>query len=653
MSNLPHSLKVDSNIKDNYYKNYNSYKMSNLNEVDNYVCVLENSGDEVPDIAIGLQYRAATSKGQRKDICENKYRKKDSQPTIYIKKDDWIQKYDDLQCGVYKTKDDTRDIYHITGDPRKFPSKMLCDKYKNKGDYDIYTKMYRKEDDRGVQDLRLKDEDSQKIKSSKLRIIWVTYFVISFFLLYWTIKYNIKKPYDFFDFLTNTFINKSLIVILIFGIYLYYFCPFDTCYQYRDSSNFQRNFPLVVKKDFCNYLNNNETQLEESVCISYDNSSRYKFFTPVINGLFNVNSLLSQPFKSLYSSMCVPCNLEHKCIDRSPKYSLRIISPKIITEYENNLRRVVNKTNLSFLMSPNDYLNAINQLYATNDSGNLYDTGTLILLKTNNDQDANHNLLFMASVVMLPTNYEYKWILLKRRSGNMTYDGKESNLKIKMCKVSNRILSVDNNYELIGYNYPLTVSNFINFFEKNNFTYKRFAFFPNFKLEDLKKDDFFNKKPSFIKRKLIIIYKYLLQNPVNKFISPNVSVVNGEYVKYQIEGNDKSFIESSDKLIQELNDIDAYYNDDEDDKDYLEYFSYYKDMEKLNYKLRQKYRYEMIKNKLIEYDNNRQNNAIVDSLNNNTLNEYIIRQHDIVAYKFKNKGILYKCNICKQTCFVE
>ena len=653
MSNLPDSIKVDSSIKDDYYKNYNAYKMSSLNEADDYICVLENVGVELPELILGLGYRFATSKSQRKDVCENKFRKPNSEAGIYIRRDDWISKDDDLQCGVFKTEDDSREIYKITSEPRKFPSKKLCDKYKNKGEYDIYTKMYRKENDRDVQDLRLKEENSDKIKRSKIRIIWITYFVISFFLLFWTVKYNIKRPYDFYDFLTSTFINKSLIVILIFGIYLYFFCPFDTCYQYRDTSNFRKNFPLVVKKDFCNYLGDNTSILEESLCIKYDNSSTYKTFTSFFNFLFGVNNFLSSSFRSIHNRMCIPCNLEYSCIDRSPKYSLLIISPNLITEYENELRKTINKNNLSFAMSENDYLNAINEKYQTNSQGKPFDTGSLIIVKTNNDQDTNNNLLFMASVIMNPRGYEYKWILLKRRSGSMRYDGNISNLKIKKCKVSNRILSVDNNYELLGYNFPVDVNSFINFFENNNVSYRRFYFYPNFTLQDLKSDRTYSKKPKFIQRKFIAIYKYLIEYPVNKFICPNVSIINGEYVKYQIEDNNKMFIDSSDKLIEEFNDMNNYYNDDEKDDDYLEYYPYYNDLKKLNYKLREKYRYQMLKEKLIEYENNRQINPILDKLNNNSLEEIIIRQHDIKAYRYENNGILYRCSICKQTCFVE
>lgn len=666
MNNLPHSVKVDRNIEDDYYKNYDAYNMSSMAQVEDYVCVLENVGQVLPELVLGLNYRAATSKQKRKDVCENKYRGKGTESTIYIRKDDLIDDKEDLQCGVFKSKDDSREIYKITGEARKFPSKKLCDKYKNKGEYDIYTKMIRKDHTKTVFDTRTIEEQEDKIKGSKLRIIWATFIIISIFLLYWTINYSTKKPYDFFDFVSKNFINKGLIIILFFGIALYIWCPFDTCYHRKETSILRKNLPLATKRDFCHYLNDNICDLENLVCNNYDNSSTLKKFTTFINGLFNLNRIIERPLKGLYGSMCVSCNLEYECIDRSPKYSLKILSPYVINEIENSLRLEIDKTNLSFSMSKTDYLNAVNKKYKTKSDGKPYDTGNLIILKTNNDQDINNNLIFMSSVVMLPNGYEYKWIVPQKRTSkmidksltnevvDMKYDGKRENLKLKVCTLSNRILSIDNNYELLGYNYPLTVDNFISFFENNGFTYRRFFFYPNFDLKMLKSNPTFNEKAPFMKRKFISIYKYLINHPNKKFICPNVSIVNGEYIKYEITDlNDTSFINSSDKFIEELKDFDDYYNDDEDDKEYLDYHSYYENILKLNYKERMEYRSGAIKDKLLKYTNDRKGNSIISKIDSNSLKEKIIRSHDLVPFKFEKDGILYKCTICKQSCFVK
>ena len=110
--------------------------------------------------------------------------------------------------------------------------------------------MIRREPDRNVIDLRF-EEDKNKIKESKMRIILATIFIISFFLLYWTLFYNVKKPYDFFDFITKNFVYKSLFMIFLFGVVLYIWCPFGTCYNYINTSTIRKNLPLAIKKDFC------------------------------------------------------------------------------------------------------------------------------------------------------------------------------------------------------------------------------------------------------------------------------------------------------------------------------------------------------------------------------------------------------------------
>ena len=210
MSHLPHSLRVDRNIKDDYYKNFDAYNMKGLNQADDYVCVFENNGQLIPDLGLGLNFRMANSKQTRKDVCENKFRGGQSEPGMYIRKSDWIRaKEDYLQCAVFNTKDDKRATYKPNGEPRFFPSKILCDKYKTKGDYDIYTRMIPKDNDRTTFDIRQQKVDAEDIKDSKGKIIWSTYYIVVFVYIFWTLKYNVKRPYDFYDLISTTFVNGS------------------------------------------------------------------------------------------------------------------------------------------------------------------------------------------------------------------------------------------------------------------------------------------------------------------------------------------------------------------------------------------------------------------------------------------------------------
>ena len=74
-------------------------------------------------------------------------------------------------------------------------------------------------------------------------------------------------------------------------------------------------------------------------------------------------------------------------------------------------------------------------------------------------------------------DYVYHWIKLKDRDGDIEYMSDINLLRIKMCKDSYRILSVDNNYDLLDYNISLPISTYISIFEKNSVDYTEYPFF--------------------------------------------------------------------------------------------------------------------------------------------------------------------------------
>ena len=52
----PHTLKVDEIAVDQQKKNNHRKNLQNLNEVDDFRCVFENTGIEYPEMAMGLTY---------------------------------------------------------------------------------------------------------------------------------------------------------------------------------------------------------------------------------------------------------------------------------------------------------------------------------------------------------------------------------------------------------------------------------------------------------------------------------------------------------------------------------------------------------------------------------------------------------------------
>lgn len=599
----PHTLKVDEIAADTQQKNNNRKDLQNLNQASDYMCVFENACIEYPEMALGLAYRSATTKGERKKYCEINGRGGGNEGRLYIRRDEWINpdeaKY---ECGVFNL-DGTRKTYNNpTKDPRKFPSTKLCDKYydKNNGE-DFYTKMIPSKLERPVIDLRAEDMDEDVRSSSRSKIFWITYGILTIFIIYWTAKYQVEKPYEFYDYIHSIFFNKAIFLIILFGVVMYLFCPFGTCYNNPDDPLYRRDFNRAAKEFICDYTNNNISYLEEGFNLSYDNSSWLKLLDPIISLIFNVNRKIEKPMRFINKQICNYCTVPHSCIDRRPFNTMQILEPDIITVYSSDLKGDSNST-VKRNASRKNYLAAINTKYKYKKNGSHYipyDTGTIIYLKTDDDFDKQ---LYMCSISMngrLSTDkgrssgingvdYTYQWILVSDRNGATIYNDDISKLRIKKCPYSYRIFSVGTNYELLGYNIPLPASVFSSAFEHNGANYTEFPFFPAFTIDQLKGDAGFNTKPDFIKRKLIKIYKYLNSNPSQKFRTKNIGIVDGNIIRYDsiiapgtnisnenlknAFNKNKSYLVTCNNYIKKLNEFNDYYNDDENDQDYLKFY---------------------------------------------------------------------------------
>ena len=597
----PHTLKVDEIVGDTNTKNSNRKNLQNIQQYEDYLCVLENTGIEYPELALGLAYRSARTKGERKRICEDIDA---DEGRIYIRKDDWINPDEaEYECGVFNLDGSRKKYDNSTKDPRKFPSTKLCDKYyeKDNGE-DYYTKMIPSKLERPVKDLRGENVEQEIRSNTRSRIFWITYFVLTVFIIYWTASYEVEKPYAFYDYVYSVFFNKAIILILLFGFFIYTFCPFNTCYTNPDDPLYIRDFNRAAKELVCSYTDNNVSYLEEGISLKYDNSKWMKKLDSIISVLFNVNRKIERPLKYLNKQICNYCDVKYDCIHRKPLNTMQIIKPYVITVFSSDLKNNTNEDIVDNATNKN-YLSAINSLYKYRKINNYdksgkiidhhyvpYDTGTIIHLKTD---DEFNNLLLMCVLIMkseLSTeetlsgingvDYSYQWIVIRDRNGVTFYNDNIENLRIKYCPNSFRIFSVDTNYELLGYNISLSLDYFINNFENNTKNYTEFPFFPNFTLSQLKDDGNFNQKPEFIKRKLIKIYKYLTSNPSQKFRTKNITILGGKLVRYEsyISSQElnsskiKLYFNKCNRYINKIDELNSFFNDDENDEDYLKFY---------------------------------------------------------------------------------
>ena len=667
----PHSLKVDELVAEEQINNKNRKNLQNLNNVNDYLCVFENIGIEYPEAALGLKYRSSTTKAERKDLCENKGRNSQGvEGLIYIKKDDWINPDEvDYECGVFNM-DGTRKTYHKTPsqDPRKFPSKKLCDKYydKNSGN-DFYTKMVSSKLDTPAIDLRAPDIDEEHLNNSKGKLFWMVYIIAMSFFIMWTLKFNVQRPYQFYDYIQAIFVNKGMYLIVIFGIYIYLFCPFDTCYHNNDTPLWRKDFNRFAKECMCDYTNNNVSYMEEGVCTKYDNSSWMKKFDSIIGLFLNLNRKIERPLKYINSSMCNYCEVDYPCIDRRPYNSLFITTPEYLTVYSNDLKNDTNKT-VSNYANRKNYVAAINEKYKYKQN-KPYDTGTIIHLRTDDDYD---KVLLMSCLKINPnknnrttgidgSDYSYSWIYVRDRNGLTIFNDLIENLRVKVCPYSFRILAVATNYELLDYNIPISEYDFITKIEKNEIDYKSYPYFPTFDLIQLKSfkkgynNYLFNDRPDFIKRKLISVYKYLTRHPSQKFRTKNITILGGNILRYdltssKLELNNKTlddyylkninYISQCSKYINKLNEINDYHNDDEEEEEYLKFYNNSHQAIPRDFYLTANYKLDIegIFNKIKINSDNEDLNEVMYNLNMEIYNLNYIQRND-VRRKINNKII--------------
>jgi len=671
----PHTLKVDEIVAEEQIKNNNRKNLQNLNHVEDYLCVFENNGVEYPEAGLGLKYRSSTTKGERKDLCENKGRNTDGQEGLmYIRRDDWINPDEvDYECGVFNM-DDTRKTYDKSPakDPRKFPSRKLCDKYydKNQGN-EFYTKMVSSKLKTPAVDLRAPDIDDKYRNDTKSKLFWIVYIVAMSFFIMWTLKYNVQRPYAFYDYIQSIFVNKSMYLIVLFGIYIYIFCPFDTCYHNEDTPLWRRDFNRFAKECMCDYTNNNVSYIEERICTKYDNSYWLKKLDSIIGLFLNINRKIERPLKYINNSMCNYCQVDYSCIDRKPYNSLFITKPTYFTVFSNDLKNDTNNRVKNYANRKN-YVAAINEKYKYKKNGSKYipyDTGTIIYLKTDDDMD---KVLLMNCLVINQnknnrisgingSDYTYSWIYVKDRDGLTKFNDTIDNLRIKVCPYSFRIFAVATNYELLGYNIPISEKDFILNFEKNTKDYTEYPYYPTFDILKLKQFSSrrpkfsFQEKPDFIKRKLISIYKYLTSHPSQKFRTKNITILGGNILRYDISSsklnlNDQTlddyylknniYMKQCTKYIEKLNEINDYHNDDEEEEAYLNFYNNSHQTIAKDFYLTANYKLDLaaIFNKIKINSDNEDLNEVMYNLNMELYNLNYIQRND-VRKKINNKII--------------
>jgi len=631
----PHTLKVDDNYASLKVKNYHINNLQTLNEVDDYICIFENNGKEFPEVALGIKYKLAKTKDERKELCESASRRQPGESRLFVRRDDWIDPDEsEFECATYdSTGNRLKYDESINQEFLTLPSKKLCDSYNDKNGAKglshpkyskiAYTKMIPKKLTNPVIDLKVDILDDSLLNRSKAIIFWLIYAFVAILVILWTVIGIKDKNSSFYDSLSNLLMNKFIYYLILFGVYMYLYCPFNVCTIDRDLPLYRRDFTKAAKDMTCDYTKNTSSYLENNIIRNYDNSYYMKFFDPVISFLFESNRIAKKNLNTLNKSICEYCKMDYTCIDNSPYNQIDIVKPNII---EVNFQDLINSSDkfVSDRAKANFIEPVIDYLYKYNSNNKPYDTGTIVIvkndynfLKSNNiqlfqslfydsekdeyrDDDIN-NSVYMCCVVLKEGSpnkndfkslnggdYEYKWLRVRHREGDFFFNEELSTLRIKRCPISYRVFSVGTNYDLLGYNMSLNAKDFVKKFKDDNIDFYEYPYYPEFNIKELNGEYSFGQQTNLVKRKLTKIYKYLIKDPSYKFRTKNISFFNGQLIRYDhnitprqlfskpisdvfIEFN--TYLEECKKYRRIISELTDFYNDDEDDIDYLKYYN--------------------------------------------------------------------------------
>jgi hypothetical protein len=764
----PDSIRNDKLTQKEIKKNgVETARYVSLDELESdFVCVQENTGTDIPPVALGQRFKMAKDYWKKKNECDSKF-KPPGEATIYIRRDDWINpKTNNYECGIFELNGNR--LKYDDGMPMKIPSKNICNLYnkprlltnnngrKNTAPIMVYSKYVPKRNKRPIINLKRGKKKKKDIylNDVKNNLFFIFIILACVFYIIWIVKFNALRPYTFFEHLYKTNFKRIIIILMIIGIIIYIFCPFNTCYIPPFSAPFIEDPSKEMHTNYCKFINYGKGNNLANYFISqYDDSSLYQYFTLPINFLSKITYDNQSKINYLYNTSCIGCEVKHGCIDRHGTYDLRIkkIRPLVYNSYKEfnkiknndfnwdsvavvknnndderichlylrthwyekkvNKERLVKKKTIVFIGFNDEKLSLIirgnggfvetkvnfftdiivvDNLNSTNKE---YLKAKLLKTKNNNPKKLK---IFDINQFKKKVKYDKKlsrstvntgkflfgkprWVKIRSLISKLDKKNKEfwalqdysittdlKEINMKYCAKTFKILGINENYSLIGYNIPISLPKVKKkIWQVSPFLYKVinndediYRYMPDFKLPDaINKGKVKDSLKPYQVRKVVNMYLKLITQPSfrlctkNHYFLKNKNPKKSKTIKKEFEDkNIINYLKKCNEYINNLSIINDYWNDDEDDDDYEHYTEEFK---KLNNELRIKFRNKEVEKIIIQYNNFRKKNKkIVDTIYKNN-KENIVNMHSYSFFRSSPEGNTYKCIYCKQSCTIK
>ena len=302
-----------------------------------YMCVFENAGYEIPPEYFGPLYTTSSDFSLRKHMCESQTRDAGAEGGIYIKRSDWIDPTNKNGiCGIYDLQGNR--LQTEKGDNRQFPAKSLCDMYNtpkpdptNQSNI-IISKVNPPDIINPVTDYDQKQPPTDDKKSIEVRenTIIICLVIIAILYIFYVLKFQVERPYYLYDTAKRLFFDRVLIMIFILGLYIYFFCPSGTCYHELLTPNIRRTTDIESYKILCDNMKNFRAKRSIEVTNTCDTLLNYTDMP--LNSCNNALSVIGTNFNrdiynKIYSSFdgCYICHVPNPCIQRYGHHVLQFV----------------------------------------------------------------------------------------------------------------------------------------------------------------------------------------------------------------------------------------------------------------------------------------------------------------------------------------
>ncbi|VVU94820.1 hypothetical protein CPAV1605_545 [seawater metagenome] len=221
--------------------------MSEDDRYKDYICIMKATGTEVK--LDNFASITSNSVLEYQKECEKKYINQGEKPLCrLIERSTWLDPSNNKSCYVVKKNDDGtyEKVKDQSGSNQKYYTTVECNQNPSTTTYE------NDEPTRSVINLAGYPNEDQISSTQDFIILFTLIFVILVYL-FWNIKFDVKRPYYLYDYITKSVVFRIMLILAASGIIFYLFCPYNICFLPLFASKFRKQPMKEIHDKYCQY----------------------------------------------------------------------------------------------------------------------------------------------------------------------------------------------------------------------------------------------------------------------------------------------------------------------------------------------------------------------------------------------------------------